>query len=183
MVALKCPKCGKSAELPDGLAAGDHRCFSCNVYLQYADPSFIPNQKKEFKDQVYASILGAMLGACSILSVSAFGGNLGIAVAVGAAGALLGCVSGFVSGMIDGVEWTVLMWDGSWFTFMVKVNMVLGLIGGFCWGIFGELKDEWGRGTVVGVGVLGGFVLGGLLGALIGKRSHSNNNRYCFWVR
>ena len=93
-VALKCPKCGKSAELPDGLAGGDHRCYSCNVYLQYADPSFIPKQEKEFKDQAYASILGAMLGACSILSIEVLGDKVGLAIAAGLAGALVGCLSG-----------------------------------------------------------------------------------------
>jgi len=167
MVTLRCPKCGKSAELPDGLAGGDHRCYSCNVYLEFADPNFIPKQEKELKDQVYTSIVGAMLGACGIFSIGVLGGKVGLAVATGAAGALLGCVWGFLDGFVGGVQWAALMWDGSWFTFMAKINMVLGAIGGFMLGILGILKGD--RVEVIGVGVLGGLVLGGLLGAVIAK--------------
>jgi hypothetical protein len=167
MVALKCPKCGKSAELPDDLAAGDHRCYSCNVYLEYADPDFIPKRERDFKDQVYTSIIGAMLGACSILSIGVFGGKVGLAVATGVAGALLGCVLGFVSGLREGLGWAALTFDGSWFSFMAKVNMIFGAIGGFMLGILGILRGD--PVELIGIGVFGGLVLGGLLGALIAK--------------
>jgi len=176
MVALKCPKCGKSAELPDGLAGGEHRCYSCNVYLQYADPSLIPKQEKEFKDQAYASILGAMLGACSILSIEVVGDKVGLAIAAGLAGALVGCLSGFINGLFDGLGWSTFMWDGSWFTFIVKMNMILGAIFGLLAAMFGELND-WSRDGVLALGVLAGFILGGLLGALFARQKERTKNR------
>ncbi len=131
MVALQCPKCGKSAELPDDLVGEGHRCYTCNVYLEIADPTFIPQREMEWKVQLHTLLVGAMLGACSILSIGVFGGDVGLAVATGVAGALLGCIWGFVNGLSDGITWAALTWDGSWFTFWAKVNMVLGGVSGF----------------------------------------------------
>src|SRR5262249_2480984 len=127
----------------------------------------IPKREKELTDQVYTSIVGAMLGACGIFSIGVLGGKVGMAVTIGVAGALFGCILGFVSGLRDGLGWAALTFDGSWFTFFAKVNMILGAIGGFMLGIFGMLRGD--RVEVIGIGVVGGLVLGGLLGALIAK--------------
>ena len=170
MVLLKCPKCGRSAELPDDLVGEDHWCYACHVALEIADPTFIPRREMEWKGQLLSLVLGAMLGACCILSIGVFGGDIGLAVATGVAGALLGCIWGFVEGLFAGFGWAGLTWDGSWFTFMAKVYMVLGTVGGFLVGIFGVLRIREGdRGAVIGLGVLGGLILGGLLGAMIAK--------------
>ena len=42
MVLLRCPKCGRSAELPDDLVGEDHWYYVCHVGLEIADPTFIP---------------------------------------------------------------------------------------------------------------------------------------------
>ena len=104
MVSLKCPKCGRSAELPDKLVDEGHRCYSCNVPLEITDPTFIPRRQMEWKGQLQTLVLGAMLGACCILSIGVFGGDFGLAVATGVAGALLGCIWGFVNGLVDGIN-------------------------------------------------------------------------------
>src|SRR5438477_6025385 len=163
MVLLKCPKCGRSAELPDDLVGEDHWCYVCHVGLEIADPTFIPRREMEWKGQLQSLVLGAMLGGCSILSIGVLGGDIGLAVATGVAGALLGCIWGFVDGLVGGIEWAALTWDGSWLTFWAKVNMVLGGVGGFWLGIFGVLRIREGPGVTIGLGVLGGLILGALL--------------------
>src|SRR5260370_25289509 len=113
MVSLKCPKCGRSAELPDKLVDEGHRCYSCNVPLEITDPTFIPRRQMEWKGQLQTLVLGAMLGACCILSIGVFGGDFGLAVATGVAGALLGCIWGFVNGLVDAIQWPALTFYGA----------------------------------------------------------------------
>src|SRR5260370_2975984 len=108
MVSLKCPKCGRSAELPDKLVDEGHRCYSCNVPLEITDPTFIPRRQMEWKGQLQTLVLGAMLGACCILSIGVFGGDFGLAVATGVAGALLGCIWGLLTGFVDDTHVTLL---------------------------------------------------------------------------
>lgn len=168
MILLKCPRCGKSAEIDQSLVAEGQRCFTCGVSLEIADPGVAARHAMAANGQLYGLLVGALLGGALVALIGTLGGTLGFAVAAAAAGALLGTAWGFVEGLFAGTGWAALMWDGSWLTFSAKVSMALGAFLGALNAT--QLANELDHAGVLGVGILGGFLLGGLAGVVVARR-------------
>jgi hypothetical protein len=95
MILMKCPQCGRSAEVPESLADEGHQCYTCSVALGLADPALARRRQAASQAQVRGLLIGAVLGGLGVGLVGWFGGRVGLTVAGGVAGALVGVVWGF----------------------------------------------------------------------------------------
>ena len=163
MIRMKCPKCSRTAELPESLVDEEQRCFTCNVALQFADEKVAQGRAVARQHRYEGLIVGCFLGGAAIILIGTLGGKVGIAVTGAVGGAFLGALWGFVEGLLGGMEWSIVMLDSSWLSYWAKIIMGLGAIVGFVAGML-EWPDTAGQPGVLAAGTLGGLCLGGLLG-------------------
>ena len=169
MVTLKCPQCGRLVEAPAEMVDAGEKCYVCNQVLQIADQGLIEHRANVQDNQWRGLVLGAGFGALTLFLLALAGGKVGFALAAGVGCALLGVVQGFVWGRLEGSALAVLLWNDAWVNRWTKVCMFLGFCSGALGGLFGRI-DEDQQWVVILFGTLGGLILGGLLGAHLGKR-------------
>jgi hypothetical protein len=175
MIVMKCPQCGRAAEVPEGMETEGHQCYQCKTRLEFADPEAAARRAagrdEARRAQVLGFVIGALVWAWVFPVLGKYGGPLGMASAGGVAGALVGIGYGIVEGVIGGLEWALVWRDSSWLTGWAKVLMVVGFIGGAVLGACGQL--EMTEDLILILSGVGGALLGGFVGSRLACRSAS----------
>ena len=168
-IAMRCPECEDTFDVPAELAGEGHRCYKCGIPIEpvRATQGHRRGHREAGVDRLTPIAAGAVLGAAATVTFGLIGGPVGLTVIGGVCGAVAGLV--LVAVMAFGVLGDVgLLLNGTRLSAWAWAFVVLGGVLGAC-----GVSEAGDRTFLLTVGAIGGLVAGGVIGDRLanGRRS------------